>query len=199
MLLVIDNYDSFVFNLVRYCEELGETVEAVRNDRIDVAGIEALAPDAILISPGPCSPAEAGISLAAIRTFSGRIPLLGVCLGHQCIGAAFGADVVRAKVPIHGRASRITHDGQGLFAGLPQPLSVGRYHSLIVAPPQTATPLVFNAFSPEGEVMALSHVSHPTYGVQFHPESILSDHGHDLLANFFAMARAWRNPERDIA
>ena len=199
MLLVIDNYDSFVFNLVRYCEELGETVKAVRNDRIDLSGIEALAPDAILISPGPCSPAEAGISLAAIRTFSGRIPLLGVCLGHQCIGAAFGADVVRAKVPMHGRASRITHDGQGLFAGLPQPLNVGRYHSLIVAPPQTATPLVFNAFSPEGEVMALSHDSHPTYGVQFHPESILSDHGHDLLANFFAMARAWRNPERDIA
>ena len=185
MLLIIDNYDSFVFNLVRYCEELGETVEAVRNDRIDVAGIEALAPDAILISPGPCSPAEAGISLAAIATFSGCIPLLGVCLGHQCIGAAFGADVVRAKVPMHGRASRISHDGQGLFAGLPQPLSVGRYHSLIVAPPQTATPLVFNAFSPEGEVMALSNVSHPTYGVQFHPESILTPHGKEILINFF--------------
>jgi para-aminobenzoate synthetase component 2 len=198
MLLVIDNYDSFVFNLVRYCEELGETVKAVRNDRIDLSGIEAMAPDAILISPGPCSPAQAGISLTAVRNFSGRIPMLGVCLGHQCIGAAFGAEVVRAKVPMHGRASRISHDGQGLFAGLPQPLSVGRYHSLIVAPPDLPGPLTFNAFSPEGEVMALAHTSHPTYGVQFHPESILSDHGHDLLANFFAMARAWRNPERDI-
>lgn len=199
MLLVIDNYDSFVFNLARYCEELGERVRTVRNDRIDVETIAALDPQAILVSPGPRSPAEAGVSLEVIRDFSGRIPILGVCLGHQCIGAAFGADVVRATVPMHGRASRIVHNGAGLFAGLPQPLAVGRYHSLIVASPPPDAPLSVDARSPEGEVMALSHESHPTFGVQFHPESILSEHGHDLLANFLAMAQAWRNAKKASA
>jgi len=171
MLLIIDNYDSFVFNLVRYCEELGQETRTVRNDRITLEDITALNPQAILISPGPCSPVQAGISLDLIRRFSGHIPILGVCLGHQCVGAAFGARVERARVPMHGRTSLVTHSGEALFSGLPQPLQVGRYHSL-------------------------SHVDHPTYGVQFHPESILSDYGHDLLANFFAIAREWRNPAR---
>lgn len=197
MLLIIDNYDSFVFNLVRYCEELGQETRTVRNDRMTLEDIVSLNPQAILISPGPCSPTEAGISLDLIRRFSGRVPILGVCLGHQCVGAAFGVRVERAQVPMHGRTSLISHTGKALFAGLPQPLQVGRYHSLVVAPPERADcPLRIDARSPEGEVMALSHVDHPTYGVQFHPESILSDHGHDLLANFFAIAREWRNPAR---
>lgn len=197
MLLIIDNYDSFVFNLARYCEELGQETRTVRNDRIKLEQVAALDPHAILISPGPCSPVEAGISLELIRCYSGRIPILGVCLGHQCVGAAFGAQVQRARVPMHGRASLISHRGEGLFSGLPQPLQVGRYHSLIVSPPKgRETQLRIDASSPEGEVMAISHVQHPTYGVQFHPESILSDHGHDLLANFFAIARDWRNPAR---
>ncbi len=197
MLLIIDNYDSFVFNLVRYCEELGQETRTVRNDRMTLEDIVSLNPQAILISPGPCSPTEAGISLDLIRRFSGRVPILGVCLGHQCVGAAFGARVERAQVPMHGRTSLISHTGKALFAGLPQPLQVGRYHSLVVAPPERADcPLRIDARSPEGEVMALSHVDHPTYGVQFHPESILSDHGQDLLANFFAIAREWRNPAR---
>lgn len=198
MLLIIDNYDSFVFNLVRYCEELGQETRTVRNDRMTLEDIVSLNPQAILISPGPCSPTEAGISLDLIRRYSGRIPILGVCLGHQCVGAAFGARVERAQVPMHGRTSLISHTGKALFAGLPQPLQVGRYHSLVVAPPERADcPLRIDARSPEGEVMALSHVDHPTYGVQFHPESILSDHGHDLLANFFAIAREWRNPPHE--
>lgn len=197
MLLIVDNYDSFVFNLVRYCEELGQETRTVRNDRMTLEDIVSLNPQAILISPGPCSPTEAGISLDLIRRFSGRVPILGVCLGHQCVGAAFGVRVERAQVPMHGRTSLISHTGKALFAGLPQPLQVGRYHSLVVAPPERADcPLRIDARSPEGEVMALSHVDHPTYGVQFHPESILSDHGHDLLANFFAIAREWRNPAR---
>ena len=197
MLLIIDNYDSFVFNLVRYCEELGQETRTVRNDRITLEDITALNPQAILISPGPCSPVQAGISLDLIRRFSGHIPILGVCLGHQCVGAAFGARVERARVPMHGRTSLVTHSGEALFSGLPQPLQVGRYHSLIVAPHEAAdSPLRIDARSPEGEIMALSHVDHPTYGVQFHPESILSDYGHDLLANFFAIAREWRNPAR---
>lgn len=191
--LILDNYDSFVFNVVRYCEELGETVRVARNDRIGMTEIEAMAPEAILISPGPCSPAQAGVSMQAIAAFSGRIPILGVCLGHQCIGAAFGMRVTRAKTPMHGRVSPIDHGGRGLFSGLPVPLAVGRYHSLIVEPVAgVETPLAVDARSPEGEIMALSHREHPTYGVQFHPESILSERGHDLLRNFFALARDWR-------
>ena len=194
MILVIDNYDSFVFNVVRYFEELGETVRVARNDALDVAGIRALEPEAIVISPGPCTPAEAGISLPAIRELSGQVPLLGVCLGHQAIGAAFGGRVTRAGRPLHGQATPIRHDGAGLFAGLPDPMQVGRYHSLIVAPePGMEERLHIDAVSTEGEVMALSHRTHPTWGVQFHPESVLTENGHALFGNFLRLARDWRN------
>ena len=194
MILVIDNYDSFVFNVVRYFEELGQTVRVVRNDAVDVAGIRALAPEAVVISPGPCTPAEAGISLPAIRDLSGEIPLLGVCLGHQAIGAAFGGRVARAGRPLHGQATPITHGGEGLFSGLPSPMQVGRYHSLIVTPqPGMGDHLTVDAVSAEGEVMALSHTRHPTWGIQFHPESVLTEHGHALFGNFLDLARAWRD------
>jgi para-aminobenzoate synthetase component 2 len=199
VILVIDNYDSFVFNVVRYFEELGETVRVVRNDAVDVAGIRALAPEAVVISPGPCTPAEAGISLPAIRGLSGEIPLLGVCLGHQAIGAAFGGRVARAGRPLHGQATPVTHGGQRLFSGLPSPMQVGRYHSLIVTPePGMGENLTVDAVSAEGEVMALSHTRHPTWGIQFHPESVLTEHGHALFGNFLDLARAWR-AEREPA
>lgn len=189
MILLIDNYDSFVFNLARYAQELGEAVQVVRNDRLDIPAIRRLRPSGIIISPGPCTPAEAGISLAAVRAFAGQVPILGVCLGHQCLGAAFGGQVVRARQPMHGRASAITHDRRGLFAGLPTPLTVGRYHSLIVelAP---HSPLLVTARSTEGEIMGLQHADLPLFGVQFHPESILTEHGHRLLENFLALTRS---------
>lgn len=193
MILVIDNYDSFVFNVVRYLEELGETVRVVRNDALDVAGIRALAPDALVVSPGPCTPAEAGISLPAIRDLSGTVPILGVCLGHQAIGAAFGGRVERARAPLHGQATPVAHDGLRLFAGLPDPMRVGRYHSLVVAAqPGMDRSLTIDARSAEGEVMALSHRMHPTYGIQFHPESVLTENGHAIFANFLGLARGWR-------
>ena len=191
MILVLDNYDSFVFNVSRYFEEIGRPTEVVRNDAATVAEIEALNPEAIVISPGPCAPAQAGISLDLIRRVSGRIPLLGVCLGHQAIGEAFGGRVVRARRPLHGRASRVEHDDEGLFAGLPNPLSVGRYHSLIVEFDEAYDgPLVVTGRSEEGEVMALAHAKHPTFGVQFHPESILTEGGHRMLQNFLVAADA---------
>ncbi|MCJ2054259.1 anthranilate synthase component II [Methylobacterium sp. J-070] len=193
MILVLDNYDSFVFNVVRYLEELGETVRVVRNDALDVAGIRALAPDALVVSPGPCTPAEAGISLPAIRELSGAVPILGVCLGHQAIGAAFGGTVERARRPLHGQATPIDHRGERLFSGLPAPMPVGRYHSLVVTPgAEMDRHLSVDAVSQEGEVMALSHRTHPTYGIQFHPESVLTEGGHALFANFLDLARAWR-------
>ncbi|HEX8417564.1 MAG TPA: aminodeoxychorismate/anthranilate synthase component II [Methylobacterium sp.] len=196
MVLVIDNYDSFVFNVVRYFEELGETVQVARNDALDVDGIRALAPDAIVISPGPCTPTEAGVSLPAIRALSGAVPILGVCLGHQAIGAAFGGRVDRALRPLHGQATPVTHEGRALFAGLATPMQVGRYHSLIVTPqPGMERQLNIDAVSAEGEVMALSHRTHPTWGIQFHPESVLTEGGHALFRNFLDLARAWR--ERD--
>jgi len=189
MILVLDNYDSFVFNLARYFEELGRETKVVRNDAASVAEIEALRPEAIVVSPGPCAPAQAGISLDLIRAVSGKIPILGVCLGHQAIGEAFGGSVVRAKRPLHGRASRVDHDDAGLFAGLPNPLQVARYHSLIVEFGDAyAGPLKVTARSEEGEIMALAHKAHPTYGVQFHPESILTEAGHRMLLNFLAAA-----------
>jgi para-aminobenzoate synthetase component II len=188
-ILVIDNYDSFVFNVARYFEELGCGVVVERNDAIDIAAIRRMAPAAIVISPGPGTPHDAGISLAVVDRLSGEVPILGVCLGHQCIGAAFGAPVVPAKRPLYGRTSALKHNGNGLFEGLPQPLRVARYHSLIVElTPALEAAASIDAVSEEGEIMALTHRSHPTYGVQFHPESILTEQGHALFGNFLRIA-----------
>ncbi|RMH61141.1 MAG: aminodeoxychorismate/anthranilate synthase component II [Zetaproteobacteria bacterium] len=186
MILVIDNYDSFTFNLVQYLGELGETPRVFRNDKITLDDIAAMQPDHILISPGPCTPHEAGISLDVVRRFSGQIPILGVCLGHQSIAQAFGGEVVRADRLMHGKTSPIHHDGQGVFAGLPSPFTATRYHSLIVAEPLPDC-LVRTAWTAEGELMGLRHRTHPTFGVQFHPESILTEHGHAMLKNFLAI------------
>ena len=188
MLLLIDNYDSFVYNLARYVSELGWEREVVRNDAITLKEIEALAPTHIIISPGPCTPNEAGISNAVIRHFGPRIPILGVCLGHQCIGQVYGGKVVRAGRPMHGKTSPITHDGLGVFRGLPSPLRVTRYHSLVVDRQTFPKNLKITANSPDGEIMALRHRAHPVVGVQFHPEAVLTDSGHQLLSNFLERA-----------
>ncbi len=184
MLLMIDNYDSFTYNLVQYFGELGEDVRVVRNDAIDVAGIAELRPDRLVLSPGPCSPAEAGVCIDAIRAFAGRVPILGVCLGHQAIGAAFGGRVVRACTLMHGKSSTIAADGRGVFAGLPERFSVVRYHSLAVERASLPDALEVSAATDDGEIMGLRHRELAVEGVQFHPESILSEHGHALLANF---------------
>ena len=192
MILVIDNYDSFVANVARYFRLLGEETMIARNDSLALADVKRLSPRAIVISPGPCTPNEAGISNATIAELSGRIPILGVCLGHQCLGAVYNERVTRAKRPMHGRACMVAHDGTGLFNNLPNPLKVGRYHSLVVeinAPEKSK--LVVTARSGEQEIMALSHVEHPTYGVQFHPESILTVRGLSIFANFLRLADAW--------
>ena len=191
-LLILDNYDSFVFNIVRYCEELGATTRVKRNDALTINDIDALDPDAIILSPGPCGPDEAGISLELIKRFSGRIPILGVCLGHQCIGAAFGGTVIRAKTPMHGRASPILHDGTGVFDHLPNPFEAGRYHSLIVDLPEESA-LKVTAKSPDGEIMGLSHRTHPTHGVQFHPESVLTTHGYEVIDNFLTLTKDFKS------
>ena len=191
-LLLIDNYDSFVFNIMRYCEELGATTLMARNDALTLETVDESAYDALIISPGPCGPAEAGISVPLIRHISGRLPILGVCLGHQCIGAAFGAPITRARTPMHGRASDVTHDGTGIFAGLPEPFTAGRYHSLIVGGPLPDV-LRVTAHSKDGEIMGLAHRHHPTFGVQFHPESILTTHGHELIGNFLSIAKKARS------
>jgi anthranilate synthase/aminodeoxychorismate synthase-like glutamine amidotransferase len=183
MMLVIDNYDSFTFNLVQYLGELGQSPEVHRNDCISTDDIAAMQPSHILISPGPCTPLEAGISVDTIRRFSGHIPILGVCLGHQSIGEAFGGKVARAPRLMHGKTSPIFHDGSGIFAGIPSPLTATRYHSLIVEEPLPKV-LRRTAWTSEGELMGLAHVQHPTFGVQFHPESILTEHGHTMLQNF---------------
>ncbi len=184
MLLMIDNYDSFTFNLVQYFGELGEDVRVVRNDEIDLAGIEAMRPDRLVLSPGPCTPAEAGICVPAIRHFAGRLPILGVCLGHQSIGAALGGTVVRAKTLMHGKTSEITADGRGVFRGLPERFTVIRYHSLAVERETLPQDLTVTATSDDGEIMGLRHAELPIEGVQFHPESILTEHGHAMLRNF---------------
>ncbi len=189
MILLIDNYDSFVFNLARYLVELGQKVEVVRNDRIDVADIRRLNPDAIVFSPGPCGPDDAGNSATLIVELAGDYPMLGVCLGHQSIAQAFGGVVRRARRPVHGMTSVIDHDGTGLFNGLKSPLTVTRYHSLIADLPENGI-LIQTATGPEGEVMAFAHRDRPIFGVQFHPESVLTEHGHDLLSNFLAIAGA---------
>jgi anthranilate synthase/aminodeoxychorismate synthase-like glutamine amidotransferase len=182
--LLIDNYDSFTHNLAQYLEEVGAQVELRRNDAIDVAGIRALAPDKIVISPGPCTPDQAGVSIAAIRELGPTTPLLGVCLGHQSIGQAFGGRVVRAAVAKHGKTSKVFHDEQGLFAGLPNPMVAARYHSLIVEPSTLPECLVVTAKTWEDEIMALRHRELPIFGVQFHPESIWTPEGKQLIRNF---------------
>ncbi|MCP3396939.1 MULTISPECIES: aminodeoxychorismate/anthranilate synthase component II [unclassified Bradyrhizobium] len=193
MIVIIDNYDSFVFNIARYFRRLGEVTEIVRNDAISVSDIARLKPRAVVISPGPCSPIEAGISNSIVRELSGRLPILGICLGHQCIGSVFGGRVARARRPMHGRSSYITHDGATLFEGLPSALRVGRYHSLIVEIDQSYTPhLNVTAHSDESEIMALAPRDQRTFGVQFHPESILTQEGDVLLANFLRLAESYR-------
>jgi para-aminobenzoate synthetase component 2 len=186
MILVIDNYDSFTYNLVQYLGELGEAVEVRRNDEIDLAGIEALAPDHILISPGPCTPNEAGISLAVIDHFKGSIPIFGVCLGHQAIGQAFGGNVIRADRMMHGKTSEMHHNGTSVFTGLPSPFTATRYHSLIVERSSLPDCLEITAETAEGEIMGLRHKEYAIEGVQFHPESIITDHGHQMLRNFLS-------------
>ena len=190
MLLMIDNYDSFTFNLVQYFAELGEDVRVHRNDEISVAEIAAMRPDRLVVSPGPCSPAEAGICIEAIRHFAGKLPILGVCLGHQSIGAALGGHIVRAQVQMHGKAETITTDQQGVFAGLPQQFSVVRYHSLAIERATLPDELVITATAADGEIMGVRHKTLAIEGVQFHPESILSEHGHAMLKNFLTHDRA---------
>jgi anthranilate synthase component 2 len=184
MLLMIDNYDSFTFNLVQYLGELGEDVVVRRNDEISLAEIEAMAPARIVVSPGPCSPLEAGISVAVIEKFAGRVPILGVCLGHQCIGQAFGGRIVHAKTLMHGKTSEMTHTGAGVFAGLPSPYRITRYHSLVIERETSPSCLEITAWTDDLEIMGVRHKTMPIEGVQFHPESIMTEHGHALLKNF---------------
>ncbi|MCY3896363.1 MAG: aminodeoxychorismate/anthranilate synthase component II [Chloroflexi bacterium] len=188
MLLVLDNYDSFTYNLVQYLQVLQPDVTVYRNDVISVDDVKAMAPDAIVVSPGPCTPHEAGISVGLIRELGPTVPTLGVCLGHQAIGAAFGGQVVRAPVLMHGKTSPIAHDGRRLFADLPNPFQATRYHSLIVARDSLPEELEVTAESPDGLIMGVQHRSHPIYGVQFHPESILTAAGPALLRNFLRLA-----------
>jgi anthranilate synthase/aminodeoxychorismate synthase-like glutamine amidotransferase len=188
MILLLDNYDSFVFNLARYFERLGQPTRVVRSDAIDARGVLDLSPAAAVLSPGPCTPAEAGCSLEVVRACHGRLPILGVCLGHQAIGAALGGRVVRAPEPMHGRTSEILHQGRGIFAGVPSPTIACRYHSLIVDEPSLPVCLQVTARTADGVVMAIEHRELPVVGLQFHPESILTEDGYLLLANFLRLA-----------
>ena len=188
MIVLLDNYDSFGHNLARYLEQLGEHVEVFRNDATDVDGIMALGPTHIVISPGPCTPSEAGISVDLVRACAGSLPVLGVCLGHQCIGAAYGAQIVRAA-PVHGKVSRLRHDERDLFTGLPSPLTVTRYHSLVVEASSLPADLVPSAWTSDDLLMGLRHRTLPVWGVQFHPEAVLTEHGHAILRNFVALGR----------
>jgi len=190
MLLMIDNYDSFTYNLVQYLGELGADVRVYRNDAITLDQVAALAPERIVVSPGPCTPNEAGISVPLIERFAGQIPILGVCLGHQAIGQAFGGRIVRAQRVMHGKLSSVTHDGRGVFTGLPNPFTATRYHSLVVERDTVPDVLEITAESEDGLVMGLRHREFPIEGVQFHPESILTESGHDLLGNFLSLVRA---------
>jgi anthranilate synthase component 2 len=184
MLLMLDNYDSFTYNLVQYLGELGADVEVRRNDAITLDDVARMAPDRIVISPGPCTPTEAGISVALIERFAGKIPILGVCLGHQAIGQAFGGNIVRAQHVMHGKLSAVTHDASGVFAGLPSPFPATRYHSLAIERSSFPGELTITATSDDGEIMGVRHRTLPVEGVQFHPEAILTEHGHALLRNF---------------
>jgi anthranilate synthase/aminodeoxychorismate synthase-like glutamine amidotransferase len=191
MVFVLDNYDSFTYNLVQYLGELGARVEVRRNDQVSVAEVEALRPDRIVVSPGPCTPQDAGISIELIRHFTGKVPLLGVCLGHQALGAAFGGKVVRAKNLMHGKTSRVEHDGKTIFRGLESPMTATRYHSLIVSDRELPADLEPSAYTTERDgtrvIMGLRHRKFPLEGVQFHPESVLTDQGRKLIANFLAL------------
>jgi anthranilate synthase component 2 len=184
MLLLIDNYDSFTYNLVQYLAELGADVHVYRNDALTLEQIAAWEPEKIVISPGPCTPGEAGISVPLIERFAGRIPILGVCLGHQAIGQAFGGRIVRAQRVMHGKLSSVTHDGRGVFAGLPSPFAATRYHSLVIERATIPGCLEVTASADDGEIMGVRHREWPVEGVQFHPEAILTEHGHALLRNF---------------
>jgi len=186
--LMIDNYDSFTSNLVQYFGELGAEVDVFRNDEITIEGIAQRAPDRLVVSPGPCSPAEAGISVEAIRHFAGKLPILGVCLGHQSIGAAFGGKIIRAQQLMHGKVSEITTTREGVFSGLPQRFTVNRYHSLAIERESCPAELAATAWTDDGEIMGVRHTSLPIQGVQFHPESILTEHGHAMLKNFLEQA-----------
>ncbi|MCC6597711.1 MAG: aminodeoxychorismate/anthranilate synthase component II [Alphaproteobacteria bacterium] len=198
MFLVIDNYDSFVHNLARYFEMADVETLIVRNDALCLNDIYNLRPSALILSPGPCTPAEAGICVEAVRNLGHIIPILGVCLGHQCIGEAYGARTLRAPSPVHGKASHLTHDDTGVFTGLPPDFMVGRYHSLIVDPPDH-TELEINARTQNSEIMGLRHSIYPVHGVQFHPESILTEHGPALIKNFIELTTLWHNQKQDTA
>ncbi len=189
MILMIDNYDSFTYNLVHYLAELGEDVVVHRNDKIELEDIGKLNPDILVISPGPCTPKEAGISVEAIREFAGRIPILGVCLGHQSLAYAYGAEIVRADRLLHGKTSEIHHDGKGIYKNIPDPFEATRYHSLLINKKSLPEEFEISAWTDEGEIMGIRHKKHIIEGVQFHPESILTKHGKDLLGNFISIAR----------
>jgi len=193
MILMIDNYDSFTYNLVQYVGELGEELQVYRNDKITLEEIERLAPDYLMISPGPCTPNEAGISMDVIRHFAGRVPILGVCLGHQSIAQVFGGNVIRAERLMHGKTSEVLHDGRTIFTGIPSPFTAARYHSLIVEEETIPDVLEVSARTPEGEIMAIRHREYPVEGVQFHPESIITEHGKQLLRNFLTTYRKTRH------
>lgn len=192
MILVVDNYDSFTYNLVHYLAELGAETHVVRNDDLTVEDAWALKPEAVLLSPGPCAPDQAGICLPILTTAPNDMPILGVCLGHQAIGQAFGGDVIRAKTLMHGKTSPITHDGRGLFKGLPSPFTATRYHSLAISRATLPNTLDVTAWTEDGEIMGVQHHARPIHGVQFHPESIATEHGHDLIANFLDLANVRR-------
>ncbi len=194
MIVVIDNYDSFTYNLVQYLGELGETPQVFRNDAITVDELAALAPEAVVISPGPCTPAEAGVCTPGIAALVGHLPILGVCLGHQCIGAALGAPIVRGRAPVHGKTSRIHHDGRTIFQGVPTPLVGTRYHSLVIDEAGLPECLEVSARTEDGVIMGVRHRAALVEGVQFHPESVLTEHGHAILKNFLDLARARRAP-----
>ncbi|WP_308721106.1 aminodeoxychorismate/anthranilate synthase component II [Komagataeibacter xylinus] len=196
MILLIDNYDSFTFNLVHYLGDLGERCDVYRNDAISVEEALALRPEAIVISPGPCSPNEAGICCDLIAAAAGRVPVFGVCLGHQAIGQVFGGKVVRSPVPMHGKVSPVYHDGTDIFTGLPDPFNATRYHSLTVDPDSLPDTLVATAHTSDGVIMGLRHASLPIFGVQFHPESIASEYGHEIMANFLSIARGENTPRK---
>jgi anthranilate synthase/aminodeoxychorismate synthase-like glutamine amidotransferase len=199
MILLLDNYDSFVHNLARYLRELGEEVEVRRNDAVTVAEARGMGPSHLVVSPGPCTPTEAGVANELIAALAEDVPVLGVCLGHQCVGEVYGGKIVRAERPMHGKSSQVHHDGTDLFTGVPSPFRAVRYHSLVVDPSSVPDSLEVTARTERGEIMALRHRERPVWGVQFHPEAILTEHGHGLLANFVALGRGQHppGPERD--